>query len=75
MKTLSDLQNEAVHLSGLLGGIDVLVHQFAQAGDSIDERRAAGALPAIIEDAIRRADQLASDIECMESRFEKEAAA
>lgn len=69
-KTLSDLQLAATELGCLLGGLDVIQDMrggLLPEGADIQTRRAFEAMPAMIEDAIRRAEELAADLEDLEA--------
>ncbi|MDM8168569.1 hypothetical protein [Roseovarius sp.] len=69
IKTISDLQLEAVYLAGLIGGAEVLTEQ---ASDGAEEdpltKMANNSLPAIFEDLRRRADAIADDLEKLEKQ-------
>ncbi|WP_422028532.1 hypothetical protein [Roseovarius sp.] len=68
-KTISDLQLEAVHLAGMIGGAEVLSEQ---AMDGADEdpltAMAHNSLPAIFEDLRRRSYAIADDLEKLEKQ-------
>ena len=66
-KTIRDLQTEAVFLSGLIGGADVLSDKATGlTEDDIERKMANNALPAVFEDLRRRADALADGLEELE---------
>ncbi|MCO8144853.1 hypothetical protein NHN26_06395 [Rhodovulum tesquicola] len=68
-KTLCDLQYDAADLAALLGGLDALhsMCAYIPPDADIETRRASNARTVLIEEAIRRADELARDIEDLEA--------
>ena len=63
-KTIRDLQTDAVFLSALIGGADVLSDMAAsRERDCPEGKMANNALPAVFEDMRRRADALADELE------------
>lgn len=63
-KTIRDLQTDAVFLSALIGGAEVLTGKAtgAEVGDP-ELKMASNSLPAVFEDLRRRADALAYELE------------
>lgn len=66
-KTIRDLQTEAVFLSGLIGGADVLSDKATGlTDDDVERKMANNSLPAVFEDMRRRADAIAEGLEELE---------
>lgn len=68
-KTVSDLQLDAVHLAGLIGGAEVLSEQASDGADYDPlTALASNSLPAIFQDMRRRAEAIADDLEKLEKQ-------